>query len=324
MAHILYSDPAHLNLLAHHLAAGGIAAVPTETVYGLAGHAQDPAAVAKIFAVKGRPRRNPLIVHVLDWAGVGAIAEVTDLDRSVGDRFWPGPLTLILKKKPSIPASVTAGLDTVAVRMPSHPLFRALLGRCSFPVAAPSANPSGYISPTRPEHVKSILGASIDYILDGGPCASGVESTIVSLLDPDEPRLLRQGGITQESLEDHMGKSFRLSRNPPAQDPDRGLISPGLMERHYSPHTPLRAFRGVPPKMTEGEAIVFLNSASCQEAHHFALSDSGHLREVARNLYDQLYCLDQKGFTTLYLELPEGGGLAAAIRDRLRRASACL
>ena len=322
MARILHSDPAHLDLLAHHLAAGGIAAVPTETVYGLAGHALDPAAVAKIFAVKGRPRLNPLIVHVLDWEGVEAIAAVTDLDRLIGERFWPGPLTLILKKNSSIPASVTAGLDTVAVRMPSHPLFRALLRRCSFPLAAPSANPFGYISPTRPEHVETALGPSIDYILDGGPCEGGIESTIVSLLEPDQPKLLRQGAIALESLEEKLGKSIHLSTEVSGEDLSRGLLSPGLMERHYSPHTLLRTFRGRLPKTGKGDAVVFLNAASCREEHHFALSANGRLEEAARNLYDWLYRLDRKGYATLYLEIPEGDGLAAAIRDRMDRASA--
>ncbi len=322
MARILHSDPAHLDLLAHHLAAGGIAAVPTETVYGLAGHALEAVPVAKIFSVKGRPRRNPLIVHVSDWEGVEAIAHVTDLDRMVGERFWPGPLTLILKKKSTVPASVTAGLDTVAVRIPSHPLVRALLRRCSFPLAAPSANPFGYISPTRPEHVETALGPSIDYILDGGICEGGIESTIVSLLDPDEPKLLRQGAIGLESLEETIGQSIRLSTDAPGEKPTRGLLSPGLMERHYSPHTLLRTFRGSLPKTGKGDAIVFLNAASCRGAHHFALSATGQLEEVARNLYDRLYRLDEKGYGTLFLEVPEGDGLAAAIRDRMGRASA--
>lgn len=321
MARILHSEPANLDLLARHLAAGGIAAAPTETVYGLAGNALDPAAVAKIFAVKGRPRRNPLIVHVLDWEGVEAIGDVTDPDHLAGERFWPGPLTLILKKKSAIPASVTAGLDTVAVRMPSHPLFRALLRRCSFPLAAPSANPFGYISPTRPEHVETALGQSIDYILDGGPCQGGIESTIVSLLDPDEPKLLRQGAIAQESLEDKIGKSIHLFTDVSVENSARGLLSPGLMERHYSPNTLLRTFRGCLPKTDKGDAIVFLNAASCSGEHHFALSADGRLEEVARNLYDRLYRLDRKRYATLYLEVPEGDGLAAAIRDRMRRAS---
>lgn len=321
MARILHSEPAHLDLLARHLAAGGIAAAPTETVYGLAGNALDPAAVAKIFAVKGRPRRNPLIVHVLDWEGVEAIADVTDLDHRVGERFWPGPLTLILKKKSAIPASVTAGLDTVAVRMPSHPLFRALLRRCSFPLAAPSANPFGYISPTRPEHVETALGHSIDYILDGGPCEGGIESTIVSLLDPDEPKLLRQGAIALETLEEQIGKSIHLSTEVSGENSARGLLSPGLMERHYSPKTLLRTFRGCLSGTDKGDAIVFLSAASCGGEHHFSLSADGRLEEVARNLYDLLYRLDRKGYATLYLEVPEGDGLAAAIRDRMRRAS---
>ncbi len=321
MARILQSDPAHLDLLADHLTAGGIAAVPTETVYGLAGHALDPGAVAKIFSVKGRPEQNPLIVHVLDWESVEAIADITNLDHLVGKQFWPGPLTLILKKKSHIPASVTAGLDTVAVRMPCHPLFRELAQRCEFPLAAPSANPFGYISPTRVEHVESGLGQSIDYILDGGPCDGGIESTIVSLLDADEPKLLRHGAIAPELLEGKIGKSLRSATGSRADKYAHGLPSPGLMKRHYSPHTLLRTFRGSSPQTSKGDAIVFLNERSCRHEHHFALSPSGKLDEVARNLYHQLYNLDQKGYATIFLEIPEGAGLASAIRDRMQRAA---
>ena len=200
------ADDTAIAAAAEHLRAGRLVAFPTETVYGLGADATNSRAVAHIFAAKGRPSFNPLIVHVLDADAGNTHAEFTPLARRLADAFWPGPLTLVLPKRPTVPAIVSAGLPSLAVRMPSHPLLRRLLKLAGVPLAAPSANPFGYISPTTAQHVRDGLGKKIRHILDGGPARIGLESTIVDLRDPTRPQLLRPGAITLAALERALGR----------------------------------------------------------------------------------------------------------------------
>ncbi len=321
MAKILQPTLPNLDKLATVLADGEIAAVPTETVYGLAGNALNPKAIAKIYEAKGRPTRNPLIVHIEDLGQLDHITEPSEPANRLADAFWPGPLTLILPKKPTVPDSVTASLSSVGVRMPSHPIFRQLAERCPFPLAAPSANPFGYVSPTKAKHVKEQMGDKIGWILDGGPCGCGIESTILSLADPQQPTLLRHGSISSQQLEDVLGLKIRTP-DTLAADKGQNLPSPGLMKRHYSPNTPVTLFEGQAPDSSNSSAIVFLKSTSCSKPNHFALSENGEIEEVARNLYNLLQELDHKSFEGIYMELPKGIGTGTAIRDRMQRAAA--
>ena len=320
MTRILLPTPSNLDRLATALAEGEIVAVPTETVYGLAGNALDPDAVAKIYQAKGRPARNPLIAHIASLDQLTQIAEPSETAERLAAVFWPGPLTLILPKKPVVPDRVTAGLDTVAVRMPSHPVYQDLAKRCSFPLAAPSANPFGYVSPTKANHVKEQMEGKIDWILDGGPCDRGIESTILSLADPGQPTLLRHGSISAQQLNDALGMTIQTP-DTLAADKGQSLPSPGLMKRHYSPSTPVTLFQNSSPTEPAG-AVVFLAETSCSAPNHFSLSKDGNLEDVARNLYSLLQELDQGDYKAIYLELPAEGGTATAIRDRMQRATA--
>jgi L-threonylcarbamoyladenylate synthase len=321
MAQILQPTPANLDHLAEILAQGGIVAIPTETVYGLACNALDPIAVANVYEAKQRPSRNPLIVHIGELETLADIAETSEESQLLTKSFWPGPLTVILRKRPVIPDEVTAGASTVAVRMPSHPVFRELAKRCPFPLAAPSANPFGYVSPTKAKHVEQTMGASIEWILDGGDCEGGLESTIISLIDPVAPALLRHGGISIQALETVLNTKI-LSQEMVADDSEDPLISPGLLKRHYSPHTEISLFEEQAPMVGENEAIVFLQSKDCRRENEFFLSRNGDLKEVAHNLYDLLQRLDNKGFARLYFQIPAPIGIGLAICDRMHRAAA--
>jgi L-threonylcarbamoyladenylate synthase len=321
MARILQPTPQNLDHLATALATGEIVAIPTETVYGLAGNALNPEAIARIYKAKDRPARNPLIVHVGELQQLKEIAEVSGIAQKLISEWWPGPLTLILRRKPVVPDSVTAGQDTVAVRMPAHPIFQALAKRCNFPLAAPSANPSGYVSPTQAEHVQRQMHDRIDWILDGGSCEKGIESTILSLVDPEKPALLRHGSISIDQLAASLGMEVAQPELTESGH-EEGLISPGLMKRHYSPTTDVRLFEGFAPEVDAGSAILFLSKESCQSKNHFAFSNDGDLSDVARNLYATLQELDSQKFECLYLELPQNTGTGVALRDRMNRAAA--
>ncbi len=220
------------------LQAGGLVAFPTETVYGLGANALDEQAVARVFDVKKRPRFDPLIVHVANVEGALRLAaDFPTVARRLAEKFWPGPLTLVLPKRTVVPDLVTAGCSTVALRIPDHPVAQALLRAANLPVAAPSANPFGQISPTTAEHVRAQLGQAIDLILDGGPCRVGVESTVLQLTN-DVPLLLRPGGTTLEEIEAVIGAVKVLAAGH-ADLPQRGLASPGTLLQHYAPRTPL-------------------------------------------------------------------------------------
>jgi L-threonylcarbamoyladenylate synthase len=319
--------PRNLAFLARRLRAGEIVAVPTETVYGLAGNALDADACAKIFQAKGRPAHDPLIVHIHSATQLELVCEPNGAALKLAKSYWPGPLTLILPKKPSVPDVVTAGRDSVAVRMPSHPLFRRVLKLAAVPLAAPSANPFGYISPTTAEHVRQSLGARIRYILDGGAARIGLESTIVDLRNPKRPAILRPGVITAEDLERTLGRSLLVRRSTRAKSPKPGLVAPGLLTRHYSPRTPVVLHAAISAAKTaqtpSSEALVFLRRPrGAAGSNVFWLDARGGLRGVARQLFAMLRKLDMMKFTRLHVELAHGGGLAPAINDRLRRAAA--
>ncbi len=289
---------------------GGIVAFPTETVYGLGADAADDRAVAAVFAAKERPRFNPLIVHVPDLEMAERLAKFDDRARELANWHWPGPLSLVLPRRPESGLSllVSAGLDTVALRAPNHAVARALLFTCGRPIAAPSANPSGGLSPTTACHVLEGLGDRVPLILDGGPCRVGVESTVLDLTGAT-PVLLRPGGLAAEVIERRIG---------PVAAPERGAPrSPGMLERHYAPRRPLRpdAFSA-----RSGEALLGFGPDAA--AAHRNLSASGDLREAAANLFAMLRELDRDEFTGIAVMPVPNTGLGRAINDRLRRAAA--
>lgn len=297
---------------------GGLVAFPTETVYGLGALARDGRAVAGLFAVKARPSFDPVIVHIASASALADLAsEVPPLARVLAERFWPGPLTLVLPKRAEVPDIVTAGLPTVGVRVPRHPVALALLEAAGQPVAAPSANPFGSISPTTAQHVLDGLGDRIDLILDGGPCEVGVESTVLSLAGA-RPRLLRPGGITREELETIAGP---VDLGEPAPRPE----APGQLASHYATRTAIRLAAPGETAPPPGLRAGLLRLAAVTPGDGYAavetLSAAGDLREAAANLFAALRRLDALGLELIVAEsLPEAG-LGAAIMDRLRRAA---
>jgi L-threonylcarbamoyladenylate synthase len=290
---------------------GGLVAFPTETVYGLGANALDPAAVERIFAAKGRPPTSPLIVHVssVKMARVAVVAAWPDQADILTSRYWPGPLTLVLPKHPWIPDRVTAGLPTVGVRMPAHAVARALIEAAGVPIAAPSANRFTGLSPTTAEHVKNSL-PSVDLILDGGPAAVGIESTVLSLVDPARPVLLRPGGVSQRQIEELIGSiefGFVSQESHPA---------PGMHPRHYSPVTPLLVTSSPPA----GRGVWLYWNESRDELSSRRMPSEPI--PYARELYAMLHRLDAEDWEFIAVE-PVPDELAwDAIRDRLRRASA--
>lgn len=325
-ARIYAGTSGNLARLARLLHAGELVAVPTETVYGLAANALDARACRKIFAAKGRPTTDPLIVHIHAFSQLAEIAETNDAARRLAKRFWPGPLTLVLPKKPNVPGIVSAGLPSVAVRMPSHPLFRRLLKLTGLPLAAPSANRFGYVSPTTARHVHDGLGKKIRHILDGGPARIGLESTIVDLRDPERPRLLRPGAVTRTELERALGRKVAAPRRgATAAHRNRAQVAPGLLKRHYSPRTPivLHAKLAARDAGAPHEAWVLAAKPTGAIAPNvFWLDARAEPRGVARRLFATLRRLDDGRFGKIHVALMPGTGLAEAINDRLRRAAA--
>lgn len=317
---ILPPTEANLQRCADLLRDGEVLGVSTETVYGLAGNALCESTVRRIFEVKGRPFIDPLIVHFPSIEAAEAHVVFNDRDRELAARFWPGALTLVLPKKPSIPDIVTAGLPSVAIRVPGHPVFRALLSRIDFPLAAPSANPFGYVSPTLAAHVQATLGEHIPAVLDGGACEHGVESTIVDLRDPDAPKILRPGPISAEAL------GIRAADTPEAQDDDSAQAAPGMLTQHYSPNAAITLFaHGAKPQSAEaGDAIVFNTKPQSEApgADTYWLSESGDPKEVAHNLFMLIQKLDNAGYAQLHVERARDEGIGVAVNDRLSRAAA--
>jgi L-threonylcarbamoyladenylate synthase len=299
-------DPAGVSLAAALLRTGSVVAVPTETVYGLAADATNPAAVARIYAAKGRPSFNPLIAHVSGAEMAAEHVEISPLARRLIDAFWPGPLTLVLPRKPESPvaAIVTAGLPTLAVRCPDHPVPQALIKVLGRPLAAPSANASGQISATRAEHVLKTLGGHIPLIIDAGRCKGGIESTIVAV-DGDRLRLLRPGGIPREALEAFAPVSLGAS----------GIEAPGMMESHYAPAKPLRLQAET---AEEDEFLIGFGPITGD----ISLSPAGDPVEAAARLFECLHAADASGARFIAVAPVPLEGLGAAINDRLRRAAA--
>lgn len=323
MARILNgTDPQAIHAAVTALHAGEVVAFPTETVYGLGADALNAHAVAQVFAIKGRPRFDPLIVHVPDKDSVTRYAMATD-SRALAlmERFWPGPLTLVLPKRPLIPDLVTAGLDTVALRVPAHPVALALLRAVETPIAAPSANPFGYVSPTTAVHVRDMLGHAIELILDGGPCSVGIESTVCAFTE-EQAVILRPGGVTVEEIEAVIGAvTVASSSRPDAR-------SPGTLPRHYSPRVPLTLLAPgeAIPCPAQGERIGLLTFAARPAVEGYTvvetLSPSGNLLEAAANLFAVLRRLDGLGLKRVIVEPVPERGIGRAIMDRLRRAAA--
>jgi len=323
------------------LACGGIVVLPTETVYGLGADAFNARAVARVFAAKARPNFDPLIVHVASMAGVGRIAaEVPPKARALMERLWPGPLTLILPKREEVPDLVTSGLATVAIRCPSHPVARAIIEYSGTAIAAPSANPFGYLSPTRAEHVARMLGDRVDLIVDGGPCEIGVESTVLdATVDP--PRILRPGGMAREAIEAVIGPVAlpEPGEHRPSAPGAAAQASPGQLDSHYAPRTPLylapegglaaacaTALRGGGSRIAaiafdgdSRERLAELGAGRFAELR--VLSPSGDLLEAAASLFSILHELDGRSLDAIWAERVPERGLGPAINDRLRRAS---
>lgn len=299
---------------------GELVAIPTETVYGLAGNALNDSSVLSIFEVKNRPAFDPLIIHTDSLEKVGHfVSDFPEKAKLLAAKFWPGPLTLLLPKKQIIPDLVTSGLDNVAIRIPHHPLLLDLLKTLSFPLAAPSANPFGYISPTNAAHVNAQLGDKIPYILDGGESEVGIESTIVGF-ENDEAIVYRLGGLAVEEIEAIIGKVRLMphsSSNPKA---------PGMLKSHYAPRKPLylesRESFSIDKNMTIGYLLFDQYLENVDRKYQRILSLSGDMKEAAHNLFAYLRELDTLPIQQIYAEYVPMLGLGLAINDRLQRAAA--
>ncbi|OGP96053.1 MAG: threonylcarbamoyl-AMP synthase [Deltaproteobacteria bacterium RBG_16_47_11] len=299
---------------------GGVVAFPTETVYGLGAEVFNPLAVARIFEIKNRPSFDPLIVHIAELEEMSRLVVTIPTDaRRLIKRFWPGPLTIVLLKKDGVPDIVTAGLPTVAIRMPRHPIALRLIKEARCPIAAPSANPFGYVSPTTADHVRDQLGNQVDLILDGGPCEVGLESTIISFSE-EKPRLLRPGGLSLEEVESIVGK---IEGNP---SDEAKPSSPGRLPKHYAPRTPIiidEWKRNLEAYQSKKVGLLAFRKVhlSFPFRHVEVLSPVGDLREAAANLFAAIRRLDALNLDLILAEAAPEVGMGRAIMDRLRRAS---
>ncbi|WP_372570889.1 L-threonylcarbamoyladenylate synthase [Ruegeria jejuensis] len=304
----LSAAPDDITRAARILSTGGLVAFPTETVYGLGGDARDDRAVAAIYEAKGRPSFNPLIAHLPSVEAARRYVAWSDQAEALAQAFWPGPLTLVLPLRDGhgISSLVTAGLDTLAVRVPAHPAARALLSAFDGPVAAPSANPSGRISPTTAAHVSAGLDGRIDAILDDGPCTVGLESTILGLFE--HPALLRPGGVSAEEITQVLGSA------PQVHDGAKKITAPGQLQSHYAPASSVRLNAS---ERRGNEVLLGFGDMACD----LNLSQSGDLVEAASRLFAALHALDRTGRPIAVAPIPQEG-LGAAINDRLGRAAA--
>lgn len=311
---------------ANYLGEGKLVALPTETVYGLGANALDEAAVANIFSAKNRPSFDPLIIHQSSADRILAYAsEVPAEAQKLADAFWPGPLTLVLPKKSIVPDLVSAGLKTVALRVPDHLLTREVLEMVDFPVAAPSANPFGFVSPTTAQHVANQLGDKIDFILDGGPCRVGLESTIVGF-SGGKATVLRKGGLSIEDIEAVLGHAVAMRTHSSSQ-PE----APGMLSRHYSPGNRIELFEdlnGDVPMPTNSAWITFSGGGPAffhrepSSPAVYNLSPDGDLAEAAQQLFRVLRLMAERKYGYVAVQLLPEEGLGRAINDRLRRAAA--
>ena len=323
-----------LSAVAEILRSGDVVALPTETVYGLACLALDATAVAKVFATKKRPAEDPLIVHVEDASQAARVCETDERFAKLAEGFWPGPLTLVLPKRPCVPESVTAGLPTVAVRSPGHAVFGEVLRLVGEPLAAPSANLFGKVSPTRAEHVKESFGPDHPPVVDGGPTDIGIESTVLDL-SAGEPRVLRPGPISRSAIEETLGEKVCDGEKAGGEPKAPGQKSPGLLAGHYQPKAPLRIFpdeEAMAEFLKESEdlptgTVVLFHGRDDRspddllEAMSLFLSEQGSPREIARNLYARLREADASDTDLILTHLCEETGIGRAVNDRLRRAS---
>jgi len=328
-------EPATDEMLDHAralLTEGRLVAIPTETVYGLAANAWDSSAVRQIFSAKNRPPNNPLIVHVASLARIAdavnmPLAKPLESQLSAVSDLWPGPLTVVLPRGQRIPEIVTAGNPTVAVRVPSHPVTLSLLNRCPFPLAAPSANRSNYVSPTTADHCENGLDDTVEMILDGGPCDYGVESTIVRLHESG-PRLLRPGGITAETLAERFGLSVETFVAASAsRQAKKQLEAPGMMAQHYSPTTAVQLlYPGSTVPVPNNTGRIAFQKLTDEQASRYAvvevLSESRDLEQVAKRLFAALRQLDQAKLACIHIDTCQSLGIGRAIMDRLERAAA--
>ncbi len=318
----LASDPDAIGAAARILAGGGLVAFPTETVYGLGADATDAAAVAKLYAAKGRPAFNPLIAHVADAAAARALAAFDAAADALARAFWPGPLTLVLPKAPACPVAdlATAGLDTIAVRVPAHAVAHALIAAFGGPVVAPSANRSGHVSPTTADHVMADLADRIDLVLDGGPTSVGVESTILACVG-DRVTLLRPGGVPRDAIERTLGR--KVAETPSPAEDGEAPLAPGMLSSHYAPRALLRLEAA---EVRPGEALLAFGPDAPPGAEGaplvLNLSTRGDLVEAAANLFSHLRALDRAGVARIAVTPSPRDGLGEAINDRLARAAA--
>ena len=313
------------------LRAGGLVGIPTETVYGLGANGLSSAAVGKIFAAKGRPQDNPLILHVPDASWLARYCrEVPDSAYTLAARFWPGPLTMILPRKDVVPDAVTAGLDTVGIRCPNHPVTLAIIRAADVPVAAPSGNTSGRPSPTRAEHMVEDMAGKIDAIVDGGPCGVGVESTIIDLTCTP-PRLLRPGGLPLEALEEVLGEvavDAALLRPLGAGEKPK---APGMKYRHYAPKAPVTVVLGEPSAtadyitahLGEHTGVICFDEWAGRFAGHVVenIGSAARKDEQARRVFDALRAFDHTDVTEIYAQCPHEDGLGLAVANRLKKAA---
>ena len=305
---VVPADDAAITAAAQLLRAGQIVAIPTETVYGLAADAQNPEAVAHIYAAKGRPDFNPLIVHVRDRKAAEKLGVFNATAQALADAFWPGPLTLVLPLQPGAPVAraVTAGLPTIAIRCPAHPVMQALLLKSDLSLAAPSANRSGAISPTRADHVLKGLRGAVPMILDGGPCSAGLESTIVAVRD-DGWQVLRPGPVSSMEIEQMLGF-------PPLSLPISAIEAPGQMASHYAPSKPVRLNVTVAEK---GDYLIGFGAIMGNEN----LSSTGDLAQAAAHLFEALHNADASLANTIAVAPIPHEGIGIAMNDRLARAA---
>ena len=299
---------------------GGTVAFPTETVYGLGANGLDPVAVAKIFEIKKRPSFNPLILHINNKAQLNTICEIgSNRIETLIDKFWPGPLTLVLPKKQIVPEIVTADNPTVAVRMPKNEIALKLIEESALPIAAPSANLFNRLSPTKAEHVYNQLGDKVDMILDGGSADVGVESTIIEI-DKDDIYLLRPGGVPKEEIERTLNSKLETKKS--SSDPN----SPGQLPFHYSPSTPLKFMDDVNESELENKHVGGIFFREKNKSYNYdeviILSEKGNLQEAAANLFSSLHLLDELKLDIILVEPVPEEGLGLAIMDRLKKASA--
>jgi len=318
-----------IDLAAELLRSGGLVALPTETVYGLGANGLNETAVAKIFAAKGRPNDNPLILHISDAEDMTRYcAEIPDLVYKLADAFWPGALTLVLKRKPIVPDAVTAGLSTVAIRCPDHALTRAVIAAAGLPIAAPSANVSGRPSPTTAAHVLEDMDGKIDAVLDGGPCTIGVESTILDLTTTP-PHLLRPGGVSVEQIESVIGPIDTHTRAVGAAETP---VAPGMKYRHYAPKAPMTLLLGDPAKTAAylaaetkpADGILCFNEFTAQFAappNVIAMGRIGHSEEQAHVIFDALRRFDALAVPHIYAQCPDETDLGLAVVNRLKKAA---